>query len=166
MRMRFFVSVALLLGAASVAGGQTVDDIIARYIQRVGGADNLRAIQTLRRSGKFYGGGGFEAQVRNENKRPNKVREELTFGGMTGVNAYDGKSGWKIEPWGGKKDAESLSEDEIKSIIEDAEFDDPLFDYQRKGNKAELVGTDQIEGTDVYKIKLTLASNGDVRTYY
>ena len=29
-----------------------------------------------------------------------------------------------------------------------------------------FVGTDQIEGTDVYKLKVTLASNGDVRTYY
>src|SRR5512132_188768 len=144
MRMRFFVSVALLLGAASVAGGQTVDDIIARYIQRVGGADNLRAIQTLRRSGKFYGGGGFEAQVRNENKRPNKVREEFAFGGMVGVNAYDGKNGWKIEPWQGKKDPEPLSEDETKGIVEDAEFDDPLFNYQQKGHKVELIGTDQI----------------------
>ena len=29
-----------------------------------------------------------------------------------------------------------------------------------------LIGTDQVEGTDVYKLKVTLASNGDVRTYY
>src|SRR5207247_3292085 len=57
-------------------------------------------------------------------------------------------------------------EDEIKGIVEDAEFDDPLLDYQKKGNKAELVGMDQIDGSDVYKVKLTLASNGDVRTYY
>src|SRR4029078_12957127 len=99
MRMRLVLSFALLVAASSAAAAQSVDDIIARYVQHVGGADNLRAIQTLRRSGKFYGGGGFEAQVRNESKRPNKIREELTFGGMTGVNAFDGKARWKIEPW-------------------------------------------------------------------
>ena len=80
------------------------------------------------------------------------MREEFTFGGMTGVTAFDGKSGWKIEPWAGKKDAETLGEDEMKGIIEDAEFDDPLFNYKERGNTVELVGTDQVEGTDVYKL--------------
>jgi photosystem II stability/assembly factor-like uncharacterized protein len=166
MRRPLLPLLALLISAPAYVHGQTADEIIARYAQRIGGLDRIHAIQTVRRIGKFYGGGGFEAQTQNENKRPGKVREELTFGGMTGVNAYDGKTGWKIEPWGGKKDAESLSEDETKGIIEDAEFDDPLLDYQRTGNKVELIGTDQIEGTDVYKLRLTLASNGDVRTYY
>ena len=120
----------------------------------------------MRRTGKFLGAGGFEAAYRQENKRPNKVRDEMTFLGLTGVTAYDGKSGWKIEPWQGKKDPESLGEDELKSIIEDAEFDDPLFDYRNKGNTAELVGTDDFEGTAVYKLRATLKSNGDVRTYF
>ncbi len=145
---------------------QSADTVVARYMQRVGGPARIQAISSLRRTGKFYGGGGFEAKVSHENKRSNMVREEFSFGGMTGVTAYDGKSGWKIEPWQGKKDVESLGEDEIKGIVEDAEFDDPLVNYQAKGNKLELLGTDQIEGTDVYKLKLTLASNGDVRTYY
>jgi photosystem II stability/assembly factor-like uncharacterized protein len=169
MRRSLRSVLALLLFVPALVSAQTTptaDEIIARYAQRIGGADRIRLIQSIRRSGRFYGGGGFEAEVTNENKRPNKVREEITFGGMTGVTSFDGKSGWKIEPWGGKKDAETLGEDENKGIIEDAEFDDPLFNYQARGNKVELIGTDQIEGTDVYKLKVTLASNGDVRTYY
>jgi photosystem II stability/assembly factor-like uncharacterized protein len=166
MRRSLLPLLAVTLFVSTSASGQTADEIIARYAQRIGGADRIRAVQSVRRSGKFYGGGGFEANVTNENKRPNKVREEFTFGGMTGINAYDGTGGWKIEPWAGKKDAEPLGEDETKGIIEDAEFDDPLFNYQQKGNKVELVGTDQVEGTDVYKLKVTLAGNGDVRTYY
>ena len=164
--MRRPLTTLTLLLLAGPLQAQTVDEIVSRYLQRVGGAERVQAIQTLRRSGKFYGGGGFEALVRYENKRPNLVREEFSFGGMTGVSAYDGKSGWKIEPWQGKKDAEPLGEEELKGILEDSQFDDPLFDYRRKGNQVELVGTDQIEGTPVYKLKVTLAGNGDVRTYY
>jgi len=145
---------------------QTADEIIARYVQRVGGAQRLHAVLSVRRYGHFYGGGGFEAVIAYENARPNKVREEFTFGGLTGVTAFDGKTGWKIEPWAGKKDAEPLGEDEMKGIVEDAEFGDPLFNYKERGNTVSLVGTDQIEGTDVYKLMVTLASNGDVRTYY
>ena len=162
---------ALLIAAvapvsASAQSTPTADEIIARYTQRVGGAERLRAVQSVRLHGKYYGGGGFEAEITYENRRPNKVREEFTFGGLTGVTAFDGKSGWKIEPWGGKKDPEPLGEDETKGIIEDAEFLDPLLDYKARGNTVSLVGTDQLEGTDVYKLMLTLASNGDVRTYY
>src|SRR5437867_1938930 len=158
--------VLLLLTATTLRAQQSVDDIVAKYAQRIGGRERIHAIQSLRRTGKFYGGGGFEAKVQNESKRPNRIREEFNFGGMTGVTAYDGKNGWKIEPWQGKKDPEPLGEDETKGIVEDAEFDDPLLNYREEGNKVELLGTDQIEGTDVYKVKVTLASNGDVRTYY
>ena len=164
------VVVALTLSAVATPlaaqATPTADAIVARYMQRVGGDQRLRAVLSIRRHGKFYGGGGFEADVTNENRRPNKVREEFTFGGLTGVTAFDGKSGWKIEPWAGKKDAEPLGEDETKGIVEDAEFDDPLFDSKERGNTVALVGMDQVEGTDVYKLTVTLASNGDVRTYY
>jgi len=33
---------------------------------------------------------------------------------MTAVNAFDGKTGWKVEPWAGKKDHEELGEEEMK----------------------------------------------------
>ena len=166
MRMLGRISALLLFSAATLRAQQTVDDIVTKYAQRIGGMDRLRAVQSVRRIGKFYGGGGFEAQLTNVNKRPNRVREEFAFGGMTGVNAYDGKTGWKIEPWQGKKDAESLSEDETKDIISESLFDDPLLNYRAAGNTVELLGSDLLEGTDVQKVKVTLASNGDVRTYY
>ena len=159
-----FLGLAGLALAASLSA-QTADDIIAKYLKTAGGMDKIQAVQTLRRAGTFNGGGGFEAAVLQENKRPNKVREEFSLQGMTGVNAYDGKTGWKIEPWQGKKDAEALSEDEMKQIVEDADFDEPLIHYQQKGNKVEFVGMEQVEGTDAYKLKVTLTS-GDVRYYY
>ena len=145
-----------MLGAPASSHGQVVpsaDEIIARYLQRIGGAERLHAVLSVRKHGKFYGGGGFEAVVTNENRRSNKVREEFTFGGLTGVTAFDGKTGWKIEPWAGKRDAEPLGEDETKGIIEDSEFEDPLFNYKERGNTVALIGTDQIEGTDVYKLQ-------------
>ena len=165
-----FLSLASAAIIAAPLGAQTTrtptaDEIIARFIKTVGGAEKIQSIRTLRRVGKFTGDDGFEAAVIVENTRPNKVREEFSIQGMTGVNAYDGANGWKIDPFGGKKDPESLSEEEMRSIVEDSDFDEPLINYQQKGNKVELVGMDQIEGTDVYKLKVTLKS-GDTRYYY
>jgi hypothetical protein len=162
------VSLALASLAALCAlsvSAQTADDIIAKYVKTIGGMDKINAITTIKRSGKFEGGGGFEAVIRQENKRPNMVREEFALQGLTGVNAYDGKTGWKIEPWQGKKDPEPLGEEELKGILLDSDFDGPLVNAAAKGNKVEYVGTEPVEGTDAYKLKVTLA-NGDTLFYY
>lgn len=162
---RILLMMAGLALLAIPAAAQTEEEIVAKYIKTVGGAEKIKAVKTLRRAGKFTGGGGFEAAVLEENKRSNMVRQEFSLQGLTGINAYDGKTGWKIEPWQGKKDPEPLGEEEMKQILEDSDFDGPLVNYQQKGNKLEYLGMEPVEGTDAFKLKVTLA-NGDVRYYY
>ncbi|HEV2705678.1 MAG TPA: hypothetical protein VGV59_07110 [Pyrinomonadaceae bacterium] len=162
---RFLLGMAALVALAAPASAQTADEIVAKFIKTVGGMERIQAVKSLRRTGKFSGGGGFEAVVVEENKRPNLVRQEFSIQGMTGIVAYDGQRGWKIEPWNGKKDAESLGEEEMKSVLEDSDLDGPLINYREKGHKVEYVGMEQVEGTDAYKLKVTM-KNGDVRYYY
>src|SRR5438270_774658 len=161
---RLLFGIGVLFLAVNVFA-QSADEIIARYIKTVGGMDRINAVSSLKRTGKFTGGGGFEAQVLEENARPNLVRQEFTLQGMTAVNAYDGTTGWKIDPFEGKKDPESLSEEELKSIIEDSDIDGPLVNYAKKGNKVESLGTETVEGSEAYKIRVTTPA-GDVRTYF
>lgn len=162
---KFILTIVMGGCCALSATAQTADDIVARYLKAVGGIDKIQSVKSLRRSGKFIGGGGFEAVILQENKRGGSVREEFSLQGMTGINAFDGKTGWKIEPWAGKKDPEALGEGEMKEIVDDADFDGPLVDYQRKGNKVEFAGVDKFEGTDTYKLKIT-KPNGDIHIYY
>src|SRR5213592_1737363 len=139
--MRNFLLILVALGVAGPhrpGAAQSVDSLVAKYIQASGGLAKIQALQTLRRTGKFTGGGGFEAVVVQENKRPNSVREEFSLQGMTGINAYDGQSGWKIEPWNGKRDPESLGEDEMHGILDDADFDGPLVNYRSEEHTSEL----------------------------
>src|ERR1700738_2781677 len=152
----------LLSPLASFA--QTVDEVIAKNIQAHGGIEKLKAVQSIRTTGKFNQG-SFRAGFLQENKRHDKVREEFSVQGLTQIQAYDSKTGWQISPFGGRKDPELLSQDDLKSLVVDADIDGPLVDYQQKGHKAELVGHDSVEGTDCYKIKLSL-KNGDVRLYF
>jgi outer membrane lipoprotein-sorting protein len=147
------------------ASAQTAEEIVNKYVKTVGGMEKMQAVKSVRQTGKFVGGGGFEAVIVNENKRPNFVRQEFSLQGLTAINAYDGKNGWKINPFGGKKDAESLGEEELKQIIEDSDFDGPLINYAAKGNKIEFAGKEEYEGSDVYKLKVTLA-NGTVKYYF
>ena len=164
--MRRSLMIAVILGlAASALQAQTVDELIGKYVKTIGGMEKLQAIKSVRYSGKFEAGGGFTASVLQENKRPNMVREEFSLQGMAQVLAYDGKVGWIINPFQGKKDAETMGEEGMKQIVEDSDFDGPLVDYARKGNKVEYIGKEDYEGSDTYKLKVTLA-NGTVKYFF
>lgn len=159
-----FRSVAVAAFVFATLQAQTVDEIIAKNIQARGGLDKLRLLETLRQTAK-YTQGSLQATVVLENKRPSYYRQEFILQGLSDVTAYDGKTGWHISPFSGRKDPELLSEDDLKEVVEDADIEGQLVDYKQKGHRAELVGHDAVEGTDCYKIKLTL-KNGDLRYYY
>lgn len=114
-------------------------------------------------TGKAYV--GINADFRQENKRQNMLRQGFTVQGMTEIQSYDGSVGWKISPFGGRKDAEMLGEDDMRDLVDTSDIDGPLVDYQAKGNKVEFIGHDIVDGDDAYKLKVTL-KNGDIIYYY
>ncbi|MGA8618974.1 MAG: hypothetical protein WB660_10725 [Candidatus Sulfotelmatobacter sp.] len=160
MRHAFIVLIAVCcLGGFSFS--QTADELIAKNIQARGGMEKMKAIKTLRMTGKFDGGGGFTASVGQENERPELIREIFVLQGMTAVQAYDGTTGWQIQPFGGKKDPELMGEDDLRDLLLDADFDGPLVDYKEKGSTVEYLGHDVVDGDDALRLKITL-KNGDI----
>lgn len=143
------------------SSSQTADELIAKNIEARGGIEKMKAIKTLRITGKFEGGGGFTASVGQENERPNLIRQTFVLQGMTAVQAYDGTTGWQIQPFGGKKDPELMGEDDLRDLLLDAEFDGPLVDYKEKGSTVEFLGHDVVDGDDALRLKVTL-KNGDI----
>ncbi|MBI2835232.1 MAG: outer membrane lipoprotein-sorting protein [Acidobacteria bacterium] len=162
---KLLVCLSAVASLAVPASAQTVDEIIAKHVQARGGMDKLKAVTSIRYTGKMTVGPGIEAPVIVEQKRPENMRMELTVQGLTAVQAYDGKTGWMIMPFQGKKDPEPMGGDELKATVEQADFDGPLVDYAAKGNKVELSGKETVEGAESYRLKVTLKS-GDFRYIY
>lgn len=164
-----FKKVALCLAVAAVftlpAAAQTVDEIIAKSIEARGGEAKLRAVKSLRLTGKIEVGPGMLAPVTMIIKRPGMVRMEFTVQGMTAIQAYDGKQGWDIVPFQGKKDAEPMAADDVKELEDQADIDGALMDYKTKGNTVEFLGKDKVEGSDAYKLKVT-KKNGIIETSF
>ena len=147
------------------AFAQTADDLVNKNIQAHGGMDKIKSIQSIRMSGNFDAS-GFKGAIGQESKRPNLLRSTFTIQGMTQIQAYDGSSAWQISPFGGKKEPELMGESlQLRSLLEDSDFDGPLVDHAAKGNAVEYLGHDQVDGDDAYKLKVTL-KNGDVFYYY
>jgi hypothetical protein len=157
----------ILLGAACFTASmsaQSVEDLVARNLQAKGGIDKIKAIHSYRASGRWQRG-SLVAQVGLYAREPDLLRTTFTFQGMTGIQAYDGSIGWKISPFQGRKEPERLGEDDLRDLVEDADFYGPLVDYQQKGNTVEYLGHDTVEGDDALRLKVTL-KNGDIVYYY
>lgn len=174
MLLRFAVTLmaaALIAQAAFTQDRQpspapSLDELVAKNIEAKGGAQAVHALQSLRRTGKLLvNEGQIQLGYVEVKKRPLEVRTEATIQGMTAVEAFDGKEGWKISPFQGRKDPERMSADDVKELMEDAEMDGPLVDWKEKGSTIEYLGTEDVDGTQAYKIKVT-RKNGDVNFVY
>jgi hypothetical protein len=148
-----------------LAYGQNAEELVNKNIQAKGGIEKIKAIKSIRLTGKLNGGGGFTAATLQENERPNLVRETFSLQGMTAMTAYDGTTGWQIQPFGGHKDPEFMGEDDLKDLLLDADFDGPLVDFKEKGNTVEFLGHDVVDGDDALRLKVTL-KDGDIVYYY
>lgn len=155
--------VAGLAGTAAFA--QTADELIEKSIQASGGREKIEAVKSARMTGKMTLGQGMEAPVVIETVEPSKFRMEMTFQGMTMIQAYDGKSGWQVQPFMGKTEPEPMTEQDLKSMEDQVDDMDLLTKYKEKGHTVELVGKEELEGSPVYKLKLT-KKNGDVSNLY
>jgi outer membrane lipoprotein-sorting protein len=162
MKLRI-LCIALLFLLPVAVSAQTADEILAKVIAARGGRDKLRAVRSERISGTISFGdvsGPFVVEL----KRPLKMRMQLTVQNQTMVRVYDGQSGWANNPFAGKLNPEPMSEDELKNITEESDFDGPLLDYKTKGNHVELAGKDKVNDKNVWRVKLT-NKNGDARFY-
>ncbi|MGB8013570.1 MAG: hypothetical protein WCF68_18305 [Terriglobales bacterium] len=162
-KLCFAIATAAVLIPAMWA--QTADEIIAKNVEARGGSAKLKSVQTVKATATLAMGPGMEAPGVLIQKRGNLARLEFTIQGLTAVQAYDGKNAWEIMPFMGKKDPELMSADEAKEVEEMADLEGPLVDYKSKGHQVELLGKEKIEGTDAYKLKVSL-KNGDVQTVY
>ena len=163
MRKVLGLALGIICTTAFIAA-QTAEELVAKNLEAKGGVDKIKSIKSYKFSGNFQQG-SFTAQVAQEAKAPNDIREMFTVQGMTQIQAYDGKTGWQISPFQGRRDPEMLGEDDMRDIVEDSDFYGPLVDYKEKGNTIEYLGHDTVDGDDVYRLKVTL-KNGDIVYYY
>jgi hypothetical protein len=162
------ISAALIVpaGFAQDKNQLTVDELVAKNIEAKGGASALHDLQSLRLTGKMLvQQGQIELAYLQIKKRPNELRTDASLQGMTQTEAYDGKEGWKVSPFFGRKDPEKMAADDVKALIEDAEIDGPLVDWKTKGSTVEYLGTEDVDGTLAHKLKV-MRKNGDVSFVY
>lgn len=168
MRIHTGLLAALLCLAAGSAQATSVDELVAKNIEAHGGLARIKALKSLRTAGKLKTGSvnfSMEMTYTEFVQRGGFYRSETSLQGLTAIEAYDGKDGWQVQPFQGRKDAEKVSADEAKSFAQQADFEGPLVDFAHKGHKVEYLGTEDVDGTEAHKLKVTL-KDGDVEYRY
>ena len=89
-------------------------------------------------------------------ERPKTTPPEPSHPGLTAVDAWDGKEGWSVQPFEGRKQPFRQAADDAKSMMEGADIDGPLVDWREKGHKVEYLGTEDLDGTMAHKLRVAL----------
>jgi outer membrane lipoprotein-sorting protein len=145
----------------------SVDDLIAKNVDARGGADKLKAIQSIKVTGTMTVPNGMQLPLTIFVKRPGLIRTEMNLQGNSFVQAFDGVSAWSINPMMGSSEPKQASEAESRNIRNsaDAFLDGPLVDYKTRGAKIEYSGKEDVNGSPAYKLKVTTKQGQEMSVY-
>ncbi len=156
----------VLIYSAFFAQAQNVDEVIDKTIQAMGGKEKIKAIQSAKTEIKMKAQ-MFEFPTVAYIKKDGSMRSETEIQGLKIIQAYNGadSSGWSINPMQGDNKAHKMNDEQRKEMKDENRLESPLMDYKQKGHSAELLGKEDLEGDEVYKIMLT-KKNGNITYYY
>jgi len=145
------------------ASAITVDDIINNNLKVKGGIDNIKAIKTIHITG-IMKRMGMKMKLELWNKNPLKLKINVWFSGKKMTFGYNGKEVWQVSPFTGLGDkAQILTGEQADEIKDNAdEFEEMFVDYKKRGTKIVLIGKEDMEGTPVYKLKLTKKNGKEI----
>lgn len=146
----------------TVVQGQDLSEILDQHFSVVG-QEKLAEVKTITVYGKIIQM-GTEFSFVQKMKNPNKFRLEADIQGQKMIQAFDGENGWMITPWIGPE-PQDLTGIQLKQAKEQTNIEGDLYNWEEKGHQAEYMGTEDVEGTETYKIKLT-KKDGDEIFYF
>ena len=158
MKLKSFAASLIFSVAAFVSvKAQTADEIVSKYIDAKGGAEKLRSIKTIVQKGNLNAN-GQKIPVNMTIINGKAMRQDFTVNGMTGYQIVTTTEGWGYNPFMGQTKAEALTADDVKSSQDQLDATDDLFEYASKGITVDYLGTEDVEGTECHKLKLTMKS--------
>ncbi|MEI6816015.1 MAG: hypothetical protein WCL14_05350 [Bacteroidota bacterium] len=165
MKKKIQLLVIALMAGVFMSFGQSVDEIINKHVAAMGGNEKLADLKTIRMSANVEVGPNMKAPMTMSFINNKSFRMDISMQGMTMTTAIEGDSGWMVMPFGGKKDPERMDKEAIESSRDMMDVNGSLYNYKAKGSTVELIGKEDMEGTDTYKLKVT-KKNGDIEYEY
>jgi hypothetical protein len=142
------------------AQAQTVDEIINKHIEAIGGKENWLKVNTFKMEANISVQ-GMEIPVNIFQIHNKASKQEYTVMNMTGYTILTSEAGWSFNPMMGQSKPEPMTKDDVELGKESLDIQGDMLDYAAKGSKAELMGKEDVDGTSCYKLKLTRKSGNE-----
>jgi len=154
----------IALSVSFTATAQTADEVVSKHLTAIGGADAWKKINSVVTEGSLKVQGADVALTMTV-LNGKGMRQNISVMGMTGYQIVTPTAGWSFMPFQGQAKPEAITEDDLKESIDQLDAQGPLVDYKTKGHTVELLGKEDVEGTEAYKLKLT-HKGGKTETYF
>ncbi|MDB5223466.1 MAG: insulinase family protein [Chitinophagaceae bacterium] len=141
--------------------GVTAKDIIAKYIIAIGGAEELKKINSVSMTGSMSLQ-GMNLAVTEKKMAPNMSMMEMNMNGQALMRKiFNGTTGYQSQ-MGNKKELEG---DDLAESKNTKGLFEQLF-YNDGGYKLEMGGTEKVNSKDAYKINVTTPLGTKYTEYY
>jgi len=160
------LSFILSFGLAPVVQGQTVDDIISKHIDAMGGRQKIITLSSALMTGTFTAMGATSPiNITTTKKHMIGSRIDIDADGVNNYQVITPKNGWIFTPIQGDKAPRPLADDQVKALQVQLDLHGPFINHREKGIKIEMAGKDSVDGALCYKLKVT-SPNTNVTVYF
>jgi outer membrane lipoprotein-sorting protein len=154
INMRKLILLSFFLSCGLWAFAQSADEIINKHIAAIGGKEKIKAVKSQKVSMSVEAM-GMELKMDMWFKKPMQFKSETMVMGKKRVQIFNGKEGWTVVELAGNGQTKAMSEEELKQVKIQADFEGQLVDYKEKGHQITLVGEEKVKDVPVWNIKLT-----------
>jgi len=155
----------VFLLSAFASFSQTADEIISKHIAAIGGVENWKKVNTIVMDGSMNVM-GREVGVKITQVNLKGSRQDISVAGMSGYQFMTPESGWMFMPFQGQAKPEPMPADLVKEGLDDLDLQGNLIDYKTKGHTVEYIGTEDVEGTECLKLKVTRKNSGEQTLFF
>ncbi len=153
MKMLKLLTLALLLNFASTVHAQSVDEILSNYFENTGGMENWNKLEGIQMNAKVNQN-GMEIPIEIVQLKGGNQMTVINFQGKElKQGVFDGETLWGLN-FMTQKAEKSDKEATDNMMLETNDFPDPFLNYKEKNYTVELLGKEDMDGTETFKIKL------------
>src|ERR1035437_4206891 len=124
----FFIG--LLCSLFSIAASaQTLDEIVAKHIEAIGGKENWKNVKSMRIE-SIMKAQGAEIHFTSIQVDKKASRQDISLMGMTGYSIVNNTGGWNYMPWQGHTKPEAMTADDVKNAQDELYIQDEFINYK------------------------------------
>lgn len=146
------------------SNSQSIDEIIDKHMQAMGGKVKLDSLKTLVIEGTFRVE-EYELPLKAYLSHNTGQRFDVSVLKSQGFIIVTPKDGWQYFPFQGMKEPQPLKPEERDIYLTLIDLQGPLFNYKEKGNKINLEGLEKIDESVCYKMLVSYQAGQQMTVY-